>query len=72
MSKIDCGKSESGLGLLYEQFFTPLASPPGFRPGARIHKEEKPLKNCCFGYPVQPIDKSRFGRENPSKTKTIQ
>jgi hypothetical protein len=39
MPKIDCGKSESELGSLYEEFPTPLASPPGFRSG-EIHREK--------------------------------
>jgi hypothetical protein len=52
---IDCRKSESRLSLLYEQFRFRMASPTGFRSGARISKEEAVIKILVRFMPYNPL-----------------
>ena len=51
----------------------PHASTGGARSGAsNRRRDEKRREKLLRVYPAQPIDKSRFGRENPRKSKEIQ
>ena len=69
--RICCGKSENELSLRHEQFCVcecprALATLPVLLPG----KKAREFLSCERS--AQPIDKSRFGRENPRKSKEIQ
>jgi hypothetical protein len=43
-----------------------------WRPFRRRPAAAKGARNFCAEDPAQPIEKSRFGRENPRKSKEIQ
>jgi hypothetical protein len=67
-----CRKSELQLSLLHGEGFTSHAKIRGLAPAIQGCKGVKRPRKFFPEKSVQPIDKSRFGRENPRNSKEIQ